>query len=155
MLQESEPASQEASSNLHKEVDTTIEEINISSPLEIQKHSLPQIEEISHTEQHHNHFQAREKRKSSCGGRARARVRRDVAEVSERKCCVCCCLAKRELQHNNQVFSLCFRASPLYPRCLRYSLLLLAIFSDIAICALFFSLEEQEEESLLFWENLV
>ena len=36
---------------------------------------------------------------------------------------------------------------------MRFSLLLLAILTDITMCSLFFSLEEQE--SLLFWDSLV
>lgn len=65
-------------------------------------------------------------------------------------------MAKNELTTNNQMFNLCCKTSPLYPRFTRLALIQLAILCDLTICALFFNMDPQRaSSSLLFWDNLV
>ena len=59
---------------------------------------------------------------------------------------------KKEIASTHLAVGVCIRTSALYPRCIRLSIFLLGILADVAICGLFFSLEE--EESLYFWENI-
>ena len=63
-------------------------------------------------------------------------------------------MAKREIGEKNMVLSLCGKTSPLYSRCVRLSVLLLGVLTDVAMCALFFNLEPIED-SFQFWESLV
>ena len=53
------------------------------------------------------------------------------------------------------MIGLCGKTSPLYSRCVRLSILMLGILTDLVICALFFSLDATEEESFYFWDSLV
>ena len=53
------------------------------------------------------------------------------------------------------MIGVCARTSPLYPRCVRLSILLVGLLTDLVICALFFNLEGDEEESFYFWDSLM
>lgn len=71
------------------------------------------------------------------------------------KCCcvVCCRIARNEFSDKNMAVGLCSHTSPLYSRCVRWSVLLLGVLTDIAMCALFFNLEPIES-AFQFWESL-
>ncbi len=68
---------------------------------------------------------------------------------------MCCRVAKKELASKNLVCNLCSTTSMVYPRCMRLCVLLLALLTEVVLCALFFNVDPEETESLLFWENLV
>ena len=50
-------------------------------------------------------------------------------------------MAKEEIKDKNMMVGVCSKTSPLYSRCVRLSVVLLGLLTDIAICALFFNLE--------------
>ena len=64
-------------------------------------------------------------------------------------------MAKREVNDKNMMVGLCSKTNPLYSRCVRLSVLLLGVLTDIAMCALFFNMEPVEEVSFQFWDGLV
>ena len=56
-------------------------------------------------------------------------------------CCMCCGMAKAEIKDKNSMVNICSSTSVLYSRCVRLSVVMLGVLTDIAMCALFFNLE--------------
>ena len=53
------------------------------------------------------------------------------------------------------MIAVCFKTSALYSRCVRLSILMIGILTDLVICALFFNLDEAEDETFMFWDGIV
>ena len=66
-------------------------------------------------------------------------------------------VALTELQENNLPYNLAATTSTLSPRAIRLTLLYLAVIIEVAICALFFSLAEEEEDGPEppFWQQVI
>ena len=82
-------------------------------------------------------------------------MQKEVQETKRRyKGCGCCCLCSRlmlnELSTNNQVCNLFIVKSRLFPRSLRLLFFFLGMIVELAMCALFYDLSAEEEETHVF-----
>lgn len=59
-----------------------------------------------------------------------------------------------ELKENNMPYNLVTTTSTLSPRAVRLTLFYLGIMVDVALCALFFNLEEEEDDPP-FWDGII